>query len=189
MNTFGQRLRFARERLGLNQDQVATAAGYKDFRAVQAIEAGRSLRPTRAVELATAVGVRVEWLNYGTGEMEQALQSRYSAATKDVFDGYTVECWLDDEGDWLARFEEMPNVSAFAATPEGAIAELAEAWAGVKESYAADGQCFPVAPSRRRYSGQFNVRIDRKLHRQLAMEAGRLGISLNALVAKRLAGA
>ena len=35
--------------------------------------------------------------------------------------------------------------------------------------------------------GQFNVRIDKRVHRALAMEAARVGLSLNALVAQKLA--
>ncbi|HEX2200411.1 MAG TPA: toxin-antitoxin system HicB family antitoxin, partial [Gammaproteobacteria bacterium] len=45
----------------------------------------------------------------------------------------------------------------------------------------------PVAPARREYSGQFNVRIDKRLHRVLAIEAAQAGVSLNALVAQKLA--
>jgi predicted HicB family RNase H-like nuclease len=57
----------------------------------------------------------------------------------------------------------------------------------VKESYAEDGLPLPVAPSRREYKGVFNVRIDRRVHRALAIEAQRAGLSLNALVAQNLA--
>lgn len=42
-------------------------------------------------------------------------------------------------------------------------------------------------PLRKEYSGQFNVRIGRKVHRALAIQAAREGISLNALVACLLA--
>jgi predicted HicB family RNase H-like nuclease len=85
------------------------------------------------------------------------------------------------------RLAELPNVSAFAATPEGAVNELVKAWELVKEQYRAEGRPIPQAPSRRRYSGQFNVRIDRRVHRALAIEAGRAGVTLNALVARKLA--
>jgi hypothetical protein len=37
------------------------------------------------------------------------------------------------------------------------------------------------------YCGSFNVRIDRRVHRALAIEATQAGVSLNALVAQRLA--
>jgi predicted RNase H-like HicB family nuclease len=74
-------------------------------------------------------------------------------ATTDRFDGFTVNVYQDDEGDYLAHFVELPSVSAFAATPEEALNELAEAWAGVRESYEKRGEAVPVAPARREYSG------------------------------------
>jgi predicted HicB family RNase H-like nuclease len=106
---------------------------------------------------------------------------------EDQFDGFTVNLYRDEEGDWLAHFVERPEVSAFADTPEQALNELTVAWEGIKESYCKHGEEVPVAPSRKEYSGQFNVRIDKRLHRKLAMEAARAGISLNALVAQKLA--
>lgn len=105
----------------------------------------------------------------------------------DRFDGYTVNIYLDDDGDWLAHFVELPGVSAFAASPEQAIKELAQAWKGVRQSYEKRGEPIPIAPARKRYSGQFNVRIDKGLHRSLAMEAVKAGVSLNAMIAQKLA--
>ncbi len=113
--------------------------------------------------------------------------ARSGEKRKDFFDGSGVELYVDDDGDWLAHFEELPNVSAFGSTPEAALHELAVAWRLVKESYEAEGKPIPVPPSRRHYSGQFNVRIDKRVHRKLAIEAERNGLSLNALVAKKLA--
>ena len=104
----------------------------------------------------------------------------------DQFDGYTVNVYLDADSEYLAHFVEMPNVSAFGDTAEEAIHELASAWAGVKESYRKHGEPIPVAPARKKYSGQFNVRIDRRLHRALAIEAAQAGISLNAIVSQKL---
>lgn len=42
----------------------------------------------------------------------------------DDFDGFAVEMSLDEDGDYLAHFAELPNVSAFGQTPDGALAEL-----------------------------------------------------------------
>ena len=53
----------------------------------------------------------------------------------DDFDGFAVIVFLDEDGDYLAHFVEMPNVSAFSDTPENALRELSVAWKGVKESY------------------------------------------------------
>jgi hypothetical protein len=43
---------------------------------------------------------------------------------EDRFDGFTVNLYLDEEGDWLAHFVELSHISAFAATPEQALEEL-----------------------------------------------------------------
>ena len=102
------------------------------------------------------------------------------------FDGFSIQLIEDDEGDFVAHFIELPSISAFGATPEEALAELDIAWQGVKESYHKHGEAVPVAPTRKEYSGQFNVRLDRRLHRALAIEAAQAGISLNALVAQKL---
>ncbi len=107
--------------------------------------------------------------------------------SSDRFDGFRVNLYLDEDGDWLAHFVELPNISAFADTPEQALAEIDTAWRLVKRSYIEDGEPVPVAPSRKDYSGHFNVRIDKRVHRALAMEAAKAGITLNALVAQKLA--
>lgn len=102
------------------------------------------------------------------------------------FDGFAVNLYLDDEGAWLAHFVELPEVSAFGDTPEAALNELACAWNATKATYLDEGLPVPVAPARKNYSGAFNVRVDKNLHRALAVEAARLGVSLNAIVARKL---
>lgn len=103
------------------------------------------------------------------------------------FDGFIITLNQDEDNDWIASFLEMPEISAFGATPEDALRELTVAWKGVKESYAKHGEKIPIAPSKKQYSGQFNVRIDKRLHRDLVVEAITAGISLNALIAQKLA--
>jgi predicted HicB family RNase H-like nuclease len=115
--------------------------------------------------------------------------ARRSDKRDDRFDGYGVELFVDDDNDWLAHFAEMPEISAFGPTPEKALSELATAWRLVKESYQQEERPIPIPPSRRHYSGQFNVRIDKRVHRKLAIEAQRNGLTLNALVARKLAAA
>jgi len=107
---------------------------------------------------------------------------------RDPFDGFGVNLILDEDNEWLAHFIELPNVSAFGETPEEALHELEQAWLAMKASYKKHSDPIPVAPIKKEYSGQFNVRIDRRLHRDLAVEAARAGISLNALVAQKLLG-
>jgi predicted HicB family RNase H-like nuclease len=108
-------------------------------------------------------------------------------SNQDEFDGFTINVHLDEDGEYLAHFLERPEISAFADSPEGALRELKAAWEGVKESYRDHNEAIPIAPARKDYSGQFNVRIDKRVHRSLAIEAAQNGVSLNALVAQKLA--
>lgn len=107
--------------------------------------------------------------------------------TIDRFDGHAVNLYLDEGGDWLAHFVELPNVSAFGDSPEQALQELGMAWEGVKKSYRKHGEPIPAATSEGEYSGHLTIRIEKPLHRALAIEAAQTGVSLNAVVARKLA--
>lgn len=106
----------------------------------------------------------------------------------DIFDGFTVNLLYDEnDKDFVANFVELPLVSAFGGTPDKAIQELKVAWEGIKQSYLNKGEQIPTSPSKKSYSGHFNVRIDKRLHKALAIEACQAHVSLNALVAQKLA--
>jgi len=107
----------------------------------------------------------------------------------DQFDGFTVNIFQDDMGRYIAHLVELPAISAHGKMPNSALKELAVAWGLAKESYIEDGEDIPQAPSNKDYSGQFNVRLDKRIHRLLAMEAARNGVSLNALVSQKLSEA
>ncbi|MBH8560804.1 type II toxin-antitoxin system HicB family antitoxin [Nostoc sp. CENA67] len=68
--------------------------------------------------------------------------------SKDDFNGFTINLYVDEQGDWLAHFQEMPNISAFGDTPQQALEELKLAWELVKEDYQEKGKDIPVAPAR-----------------------------------------
>lgn len=106
--------------------------------------------------------------------------------SKDVFDGFNVNVFLDEDGDYLAHFVEMPNVSAFSDTPEGALRELAIAWEGVKESYQKHHEPIPKAPARGEDEAPFKVAIDAQLYRALTYEASKSGMSLYTFIAQKL---
>ena len=63
------------------------------------------------------------------------------------FDGFSINLFLDNKGDWLAHFVEMPNISAFANNPKAALDELKIAWELVKEDYRASNEAIPIAPA------------------------------------------
>ena len=107
---------------------------------------------------------------------------------KDVFDGFTVNIFLDEDGDYLAHFVEMPNVSAFSDTPEGALRELAVAWKSVKESYQKHHKPIPKAPKAHFWqegNAPFMLLVDEQLYRALTEEAEEAEISLHTLVAQK----
>ena len=104
--------------------------------------------------------------------------------TTDRFDGFTVNVYQDDSWRTLSNWRVCPLSRL---RPEEALNALAEAWFGVRESDEKRGEAVPVAPTRREYSGSFNVRIDRRIYRALAIEAAQADVSLNALVAQGLA--
>ena len=90
---------------------------------------------------------------------------------RDIFNGFAVNLFFDEDGDYLAHFVELPNVSAFSDTPEGALRELAVAWRCLKESYQQDGEPIPRAPSRKGYEGPFNIPAAQQLYHVLKDEA------------------
>ena len=104
----------------------------------------------------------------------------------DDFDGFMVNIFLDEDGDYLAHFMELPNVSAFGATPAEALRELKTAWELMKECYREDGEPVPKAPSRSGYKGPFNVPVDEQVYHALADEAAKADVSLYTLVTQKL---
>ena len=104
----------------------------------------------------------------------------------DDFDGFAVNIFLDEDGDYLAHLVELPNVSAFGPTPVEALVELKEAWELMKECYREDGVPVPKAPSREGYEGPVNVPVDAQLYHALANEAVEARMSIYALVAQKL---
>lgn len=107
---------------------------------------------------------------------------------KDKFDGFTVNLFFDEYGEYSAHFVKMPNVSAFSDTPEDALRELAVVWKGVKEDYQKRHIPIPQAPQASFYEEgkrPFKLLVDEQLYRSLTEEAEEAGISLHTLVAQK----
>lgn len=71
------------------------------------------------------------------------------------FNGFTINLYVDEQGDWLAHFQEISNISAFGDSPQEALEELKLAWELVKEDYQEKGKEIPVAPSRKKFYSSF----------------------------------
>ena len=81
--------------------------------------------------------------------------------------------WSQEDGEYVGTVAEMPSLSSLAVE---AVADME-----------ALGEAAPAPIASRAYSGKFQVRIPPELHRRLAMEAAEERVSLNRLVAARLA--
>jgi len=96
---------------------------------------------------------------------------------------YTVIVRRDEEGDFVARVEELPGCAAHGKNPELAFENLEEA----KELWISDclesGDSVPEpTPVDQLPSGKWVQRVPRSLHRRLSQVAKREGVSLNQLV-------
>lgn len=103
---------------------------------------------------------------------------------------YTIVIRRDDEGDYIARVEELQGCIAHGATPDDALKSLAEAQEGWLGEAISAGQSIPE-PLRENAlpSGKWVQRVPRNLHRKLISVAQKEGVSLNHFVSTALAEA
>ncbi len=99
---------------------------------------------------------------------------------------YSVN-WSPEDEVYVATVVEWPSLAAHGDSPEGALRELRLVVATCITECEQDGEEYPEPLSERKFSGRFSLRIPPELHRQLTVIAAREGVSLNRLVATRLA--
>ena len=95
--------------------------------------------------------------------------------------------WSDEDSSYIAEIPELPGCMADGASPEAAIKEgkkAARLWLEVAKKEKRD---IPPPIDRRRYSGKFLVRVPPELHRELDFKAKSQKVSLNRLIAHKLA--
>jgi predicted RNase H-like HicB family nuclease len=80
---------------------------------------------------------------------------------------------------YFATVQELDGCMSDGATPEDAYANIREAMEGWLETKLEAGLPIPLPLDEERYSGKFVLRLPRSLHRRLAAEAEREGVSLN----------
>ncbi|WP_298134171.1 helix-turn-helix domain-containing protein [Acidiferrobacter sp.] len=100
METLAKRLRYARERMGLTQSELARRVKLRP-QAIQFIESGHVRRPRSIVEIARVLGVNAEWLLLGEGAVDIAIRETRARYEGDVA--------LSDEAVAVARlWMELP---------------------------------------------------------------------------------
>lgn len=95
-------------------------------------------------------------------------------------EAYELKIIPEEGGYFAARFPDFPGIITGGNTPAEALRNAREALAVTLETMRAR-RILPPVP-KHRFTGQFNVRVPRSLHRALVQKAEEEGVSLNALV-------
>ena len=108
--------------------------------------------------------------------------------TERLSDKYTYQTfWSEEDGEYVSTVAEFPSLSWLdedaLRSSAGLRALVAEVIADMQQT----GELVPQPFGQRDFSGRFNVRVSSPLHRRLAMDAAREGVSLNAWVTQKLA--
>lgn len=100
---------------------------------------------------------------------------------------YPFHAVADEDGGWTIIFPDLPGCLTMVDTLDELphmVDEVRRLW--IETEYE-DGGSIPLPSYPEEYSGKFNLRLPRSLHRRLAESAERDGISLNQYVAGLLA--
>ncbi|MBI2171924.1 MAG: toxin-antitoxin system HicB family antitoxin [Chloroflexi bacterium] len=95
---------------------------------------------------------------------------------------YPLNVYAEPEGGYTAVFPDLPGCMTQGETLEELVAMAEDARAGWIETEYERGNEIPLPSYTEEYSGKFNVRIPKSLHRSMAEAAEREGISLNQYV-------
>ena len=102
---------------------------------------------------------------------------------------YTRELIPEASGIWFVRVKELPNCMSQGNSPEEALHMIDDAMRGWLEVELEDGESIPEPREEEEYSGKFNTRVPKSLHRKLVEAAEREGVSLNQWINTSLAEA
>ncbi len=94
--------------------------------------------------------------------------------------------WSDEDAEFVGLCAEFPGLSHLAPDQSGALEGIVSLVGEIVADMAANSEAVPEPLSRKRYSGNFQVRVPPEQHRSLAIKAAEQGISLNRLVSSLL---
>jgi antitoxin HicB len=99
---------------------------------------------------------------------------------------YPVTIIPDPTGGYVAEIADLPGCFTQGETLEEVYTNMEESSHLWLESAYEDGLDIPLPRTENEYSGKFNVRIPKSLHRKLDQLADREGVSLNQLLVSTL---
>lgn len=92
---------------------------------------------------------------------------------------YRFDVIADPDGGWVIDFPDLPGCTTQADTPDEIVPMAEEGRQLWIESMYERGLEIPLPSYPEEYSGKFNLRLPKSLHRKLAESAERDGVSLN----------
>ena len=95
--------------------------------------------------------------------------------------------WSDEDGEFVALCAEFPSLSYLAGEQLAALDGIIDLVRDVVDDMQANDEHVPTPLADKAFSGKFQVRIPPEQHRNLAIQAAEQGISINRLVASKLA--
>lgn len=95
---------------------------------------------------------------------------------------YKYEIIPSPEGGYVITVPDLPGCITQAETYQEALSMIEDAKKAWIESALEDGIEIPEPISENNYSGKFNIRVPKSLHRALAQKAKEEDVSLNQLV-------
>lgn len=102
-------------------------------------------------------------------------------------DHYTYRVtWSPEDNEHVGLCAEFPSLSWLARTPERALKGIRKVVAEVIEDMKKTREAIPEPIANRHYSGKFVVRVTPEVHKDLAIKATEVGVSLNRLAAAKL---
>lgn len=102
---------------------------------------------------------------------------------------YTRELIPEPDGKWFVHIKELPNCMSQGDSPEEALRMIADAMRGWLEVELESSELIPEPRQEEDFSGKFNTRVPKSLHRKLVEAANEEGVSLNQWINAALAEA
>jgi predicted HicB family RNase H-like nuclease len=103
------------------------------------------------------------------------------------YEHYTYRVtWSEEDGEHVALCAEFPSLSYLAKTPAKALQNIMKLVKEAVEDMEANGESVPTPLAEKEYSGKFMIRIPPEQHKNLAMKAAEMGISINRYVSSIL---
>ena len=99
---------------------------------------------------------------------------------------YTIKLVPEEDGTYFVEVEELPGCMSAGDTAEEAVEMIHEAMEAWIESNIERGLKIPLPNATKEYSGKFLVRVPVSLHKRLAEQAKKEGVSLNQFVVSLL---